>query len=73
MKIYVVIINNGEEYPEDFEHDTCGVFSSLALAKRQEIPEGWELDHIEIWRLNGEYIGIIDPDDEEDSEEKDNG
>lgn len=57
MEIYVVIINNGEIY-EDFEEDVCGVFSSLELAKRQEIPEGWELDHIEIWRLNGDYIGI---------------
>lgn len=58
MEIYIVIINNGEEYSEDFKQDTCGVFSSLELAKRQEIPEGWELDHIEIWRLNGNYIGI---------------
>lgn len=56
MEIYVVIINNGGIY-EDFEEDVCGVFSSLELAKRQEIPEGWELDHIEVWKLDGDHIG----------------
>lgn len=67
MEIYVVIINNGEEYPEDFEQDTCGVFSSLELAKRQEIPEGWELDHIEVWKLDGGYIGGVHIDNKEES------
>lgn len=70
MEIYVVIINNGEEYPEDFEQDVCGVFSSPELAKRQEIPEGWELDHIEVWRLDGSYIGGIDVEEEDESEEE---
>ena len=66
MEVYVVIINNDEDYPEDFATDTCGVFSSLELAKRQEIPEGWVFDHIEIWRLDGEYINSIELDEEEE-------
>lgn len=70
MEIYVVIINNGEEYPEDFDQDTCGVFSSLELAKRQEIPEGWELDHIEVWRLDGGCVRAIEIEDDEESEEE---
>lgn len=68
MEVYVVIINNGEEYPEDYEIDTCGVFSSLELAKRQEAPIGWEIDHIEIWKLDGGYIGGVDIDEEEEEE-----
>jgi hypothetical protein len=68
MEIYVVIINNDEKYPEDFETDTCGVFSSLELASRQEIPEGWVLDHIEIWHLDGGYINSIEMVDEEEEE-----
>lgn len=60
MEIYVVVINNGEEYPEDFEQSICGVFSSLELAKRQEIPFGWELDHIGVWRLDeGDHLHKI--------------
>lgn len=32
MKIYIVIEGNGEEYPEDFEQNVGGVFSSLEKA-----------------------------------------
>jgi hypothetical protein len=68
MKVYIVIINNDEDYSEDFETDTCGVFSSLELAKRQEIPEGWVFDHIEIWHLDGAYINSLEIDEEEEEE-----
>lgn len=69
MKIYVVIINNGAEYLEEFEHDICGVFSSLEMAKRQEPPKGWEFDHIEVWHLDGGYIDTINTKEEESASE----
>lgn len=64
MEIYIVIIGN---YINNVT-DTCGVFSSLELAKRQEAPADWFIDHIEVWRLNCGYIRTIDIEEEEEDE-----
>lgn len=67
MKIYIVIEDNGEEYPEDFERSVGGVFSSLEEALSHEAEEGWEVNCIEVWDLNGKFIKTIDPQEEEES------
>lgn len=66
MSVFIVFIDNGDEYPEDFEMDTCGVFLTLEEARTQEAPEGWEINHIEEWKIGEGYVTSYFPDEEEE-------